>query len=552
MAVMKQWETEINKFYPDYFIVVIYHGKGREVFWEKKAALRAQEKPVIVLVSYETYRSEYTTHNDPDKKPTKKKLVKEHQLRLLNWKLVALDEAHIINNPESKISQCVTKLRADKRLCLTGTPLNNKEEDIYSICRFLKSPLLEEREFWNGVAQNSQKLERVVEWRKEHMLRRTVDSVNLGLPTPNEYIDIVTPSESEQQRMTHLLGLMRDAMRKTKGDKRAYYNVLMCYLVRIRQLPNSESLLPNDLLEDTADDILDEHDLQGEGLLPDSLVEKQGKEEKEVEIDEKQISTKTQRIIDLATKEAKTETGNIIIYSQWVRYLEILNACLKKHKNVIIYKLNGKMTKEQCQDSLAGFANNTKREGKRKILLCSVGKGGVGLNLTCSDTIIMADQLYNPFKELQARGRIYRIGQIHHINVYYVRTTFLIEKLVSKLKEKKMKLAQTLVDIHSTSAMTMEQSFTKSMSFAELEGLVKELLKSMDSPVEKEEKEEKEEKKEEKKEKVRKYTKLERTIKPKTQPTSPTKKEKKRKVVEDDDDVPCNPRERLAKKLKIK
>merc|ERR1719422_2695049 len=182
-SLIGQWEKEVeNKVRSSQVRVLVYHGNNR------KCSARSLARYDIVVTTYGTVQSEVkAVLGDSADKETKKKMEdlraaedlgnKKTCSELLNvaWERVILDEAHIIRNPKSLTSQAVCRLKAARRWCVTGTPIQNKELDLYSLLRFLRCYPFDEYQVWkkwidNKSAQSQERMNTLV---RTLLLRRT-------------------------------------------------------------------------------------------------------------------------------------------------------------------------------------------------------------------------------------------------------------------------------------------------------------------------------------------------------------------------------------------
>ena len=387
-SLMSNWRQEIEKFTPDLSILIL-QGLDRKKNFEK------MDNFDLILTTYPLmFRDE--------------KIYEEKQFHYL-----ILDEAQAIKNAKSKTSQVIYKLKANHRLCITGTPIENHLGELWSMFHFAMPGYLGTHERFNRLFRKPIEKEgdqmRGIQLRKRvtpFMLRRTKDLVATELPKKTEIIRTV-PLSGKQRDLYETVRLamdkkVRDEIQK-KGLARSHIMILDA-LLKLRQ------------------------------VCCDPRLVKLTKAKKVKE------SAKLSLLMDMIP-EMIDEGRKILLFSQFTSMLGIIEDELKKQK-IKYSKLTGQTRKRE-------EAINKFQKGDAKIFLISLKAGGVGLNLTAADTVIHYDPWWNPAVEQQATDRAYRIGQDKPVFVYKLLTEETVEEKILAMQAKKKALADSLYDGNS-------------------------------------------------------------------------------------------------------
>jgi SNF2 family DNA or RNA helicase len=317
-----------------------------------------------------------------------------------------LDEAQQIKNPRAQAAQLVRAIKANHRLCLTGTPMENHLGELWAQFDFLLPGFLGSREQFTRryrtpiEKQGDQaRLQRLAQRTAPFMLRRTKDVVAGELPPKSELLRTV-PITGRQAALYESIRLtmekkVRDAIAK-KGLARSHITILDA-LLKLRQVCCDPRLLP-----------------VGSGGGRDAR------------------SAKLDMLMELLP-ELLEEGRRILLFSQFTSMLSLIEQALQG-AGIRYCKLTGQTRKrDQVIDSF--------RHGEVDLFLISLKTGGVGLNLTEADTVIHYDPWWNPAVEMQATDRAHRIGQEKPVFVYKLITEGTVEEKILALQAKKQQLA---------------------------------------------------------------------------------------------------------------
>ena len=346
------------------------------------------------------------------------------------WDVVVCDEAHVIKNPKTSTYWACKKLKAKMRLCLSGTPIENRLSELKTLFDFLLPGFLGNTQFFKKYyeitittdkkEQNTQdvnnidnktRLLRLIEPLK---LRRTKDQVLDDLPEKIEDIRHCELSDLQKSLYIKTLDLKGKALISDLKDKKksVQYIHIFTLLQRLKQICNHPSLITKNNWEDERSEKFE--------LLKQLLEESIGSGHK------------------------------VVIFSQYVKMIEIINDYLQK-KSIPYVSLQGST---RNRDQLVSQFQN---DPNVKVFVGSLIAGGVGIDLTSASVVIHYDRWWNPSKENQATDRVHRIGQKKSLLVLKLVTLGTIEEKVNAMIERKKLLFDTLL----TSDESQFKQFTR-------------------------------------------------------------------------------------------
>ena len=403
LSLVYNWENEIRRFAPD-LRYMKYLGSDREA-------------DVEMLLQYDIVLTTYgTVRNDAE------------LLKNLPFCFVVLDESQLIKNPKSQVSEAVNMLNAEHRLVLTGTPIENSLDDLWSQLSFVNPGMLGSLSFFRKVfvqpiegAGDQLKKAELNEMIKPFILRRTKDQVEPDLPELTEKIHYCEMGEEQRslyetkksEMRNHLLEVM------ASGDRsRLKINVLQS-LLQLRLLANHPKLVKQvgTLSGTQADALL--------GNQADAIPENQANA----------TSGKFEEVIRM-TENLMAEGHKVLIFSQFVKHLHLFRDYFE-HNGLSHAWLTGQQKAGDREKTITDFQNDP----DKLLFLVSLKAGGVGLNLTAADYVFILDPWWNPAVEKQAVSRAHRIGQHRHVFSYKFITTNSVEEKILSLQQAKAHLA---------------------------------------------------------------------------------------------------------------
>ena len=316
--------------------------------------------------------------------------------RNLSFDFLFLDEAQVMKNAQTKIAQSLRRFVVPSVFALSGTPIENHLGELWSIFQIVLPGLLPAKKEFMKLST-----ERVSQFIKPFVMRRKKEEVLTELP---DLIEVVYKNELEdQQKAIYLAQLqqMQERLGQVSDSEFQRNRVeILTGLMRLRQICDTPALFMEDY--------------QGESGKLDSLR-------------------------DLLVQIA--EGGHrVLIFSQFRGMLDRIEQELPD-LGLTSFKITGSTPSQERQEMTKAF-----NQGERDVFLISLKAGGVGLNLTGADTVILVDLWWNPAVESQAIGRAHRMGQEQAVEVYRLVTRGTIEEKIQELQEKKKNLVSEILD----------------------------------------------------------------------------------------------------------
>lgn len=412
-SVQFNWAAEIARFRPD-LRVHQYRGTRRTL----------DPSADITLTSYPLLR------NDID------------ELGELEWDTVILDESQTIKNPESQVARAAYRLRAQWRLTLSGTPIENRLDELWSQLHFTNPGLLGARgdflERWatpigEGDASAAARLRERI---RPFVLRRMKREVAPELPSRTDAILYVELDEAERVTYDAIrAATQRDivAMLEAGGGVIAALEALL----RLRQAACHTALLPGqmhvgkDLARNRLRAESPSDSDSGSGSVSDSASPPDDPDLETLRLG----SSKVARLLS-ALSDLTAEGHRALVFSQWTSLLDLIEPHLTA-ASIGYVRLDG--TTRDRGKVVEAFQS----ENGPPVMLLSLKAGGTGLNLTAADHVFLVDPWWNPAVEEQAADRAHRIGQDKPVMVYRLVAKDTVEERILELQAKKRALAES-------------------------------------------------------------------------------------------------------------
>jgi SNF2 family DNA or RNA helicase len=403
-SVLGNWEREVKRFAPS-LKTLVHHGDKRP---QGKALTKAVKDKHLVITSYSLI------HRD----------IKD--LQNIAWQGVVLDEAQNIKNADAKQSQAVRQLDAQFRIALTGTPVENRLSELWSILDFLNPGYLGPKNFFQrrfaipieryGDTASLRTLRSLVQ---PFILRRlkTDRSIIQDLPEKQEMSVFCGLSAEQASLYQHLVEQSLVDIESAEGIQR--HGMILALLTRLKQVCNHPVLLkdsePNSLTE-TLSNTLSNNSFR-------------------------LASGKLQRLEEML-EEVLSEGDRCLIFTQFAEWGKWLQPYLAQQFNREILYLYGGTSKKQREEMIDRFQNDPQAP---RIFILSLKAGGVGLNLTRANHVFHFDRWWNPAVENQATDRVFRIGQTRNVQVHKFVCTGTLEEKIHEIIESKKALSEQVV-----------------------------------------------------------------------------------------------------------
>ncbi|SJX62817.1 probable ISW2-ATPase component of a two subunit chromatin remodeling complex [Sporisorium reilianum f. sp. reilianum] len=338
-------------------------------------------------------------------------------LKKLSWEYIVIDEAHRIKNVDSMLSQIVRAFNSRSRLLITGTPLQNNLMELWSLLNFLLPDVFsnsEDFESWfkgKGDENQDQVVQQLHKVLRPFLLRRVKADVEKSLLPKKEINIFVGLTEMQRKWYKSILEKDIDAVNGGVGKKEGKTRLLNI-VMQLRKCCNHPYLF--DGAEPGPPFTTDEH-----------LVDNSGK----------------MVILDRLLHKMKQKGSRVLIFSQMSRMLDILeDYCLFREYQYC--RIDGGTAHD---DRIAAIDEYNKPGSDKFVFLLTTRAGGLGINLTTADIVVLFDSDWNPQADLQAMDRAHRIGQTKQVYVFRFVTEHAIEERILDRAAQKLRLDQLVI-----------------------------------------------------------------------------------------------------------
>ncbi|RWQ92696.1 putative SNF2 family helicase/ATPase [Paecilomyces variotii] len=395
-STLDNWKREFQKWTPEVNVLVLQGDK------EERQRLITErlvdEKFDVCITSYEMILRE-----------------KSH-LKKFAWEYIIIDEAHRIKNEESSLSQIIRVFNSRNRLLITGTPLQNNLHELWALLNFLLPDVFGDSEAFDQWFSSQdadqdtvvQQLHRVL---RPFLLRRVKSDVEKSLLPKKEINVYVGMSEMQVKWYQKILEKDIDAVNGAAG-KRESKTRLLNIVMQLRKCCNHPYLFEG--AEPGPPYTTDEHLVYNAGKMV---------------------------ILDKILTRMKKQGSRVLIFSQMSRVLDILeDYCVFRDHQYC--RIDGTTAHE---DRIAAIDEYNKPNSEKFIFLLTTRAGGLGINLTTADIVVLYDSDWNPQADLQAMDRAHRIGQTKQVVVFRFVTENAIEEKVLERAAQKLRLDQLVI-----------------------------------------------------------------------------------------------------------
>ncbi len=397
-SLVYNWDNEIKRFAP-VFTTVVVSGSAAE----RKELIENSRDKEIIITSYDSLRRDMEYYREMD------------------FAYQVIDEAQFIKNPATQNAKSVKEIKAEVKFALTGTPIENRLSELWSIFDylmpgFLYSYTMFRDEIENPIVKDNDKvvLGRLQNMIKPFILRRLKADVLKDLPEKQETV-VYAKFGGEQQKIyaANVAQFRKELIGLSAAEFATKRMHVLAQLMRLRQICCDPSLCYENYRD---------------------------------------TSAKLETCMELV--RGATESGHkILLFSQFTSMLEKIAKCFDE-EGISYFTLTGD-TPKQMRVKMAEEFNND----DTKVFLISLKAGGTGLNLTGADIVIHFDPWWNIAVQNQATDRAHRIGQKNKVNVYKLIAKDSIEEKILKLQESKEMLAESVVsdEVAKLSTLTREE-----------------------------------------------------------------------------------------------
>lgn len=395
-STLDNWKREFAKWTPEVNVLVLQGAKDERA--QLISDRLVDENFDVCITSYEMILRE-----------------KAH-LKKFAWEYIIIDEAHRIKNEESSLAQVIRVFNSRNRLLITGTPLQNNLHELWALLNFLLPDVFGDSvafdQWFSGQDRDQdtvvQQLHRVL---RPFLLRRVKSDVEKSLLPKKEVNVYIGMSEMQVKWYQKILEKDIDAVNGA-GGKRESKTRLLNIVMQLRKCCNHPYLFEG--AEPGPPYTTDEH-----------LVFNAGK----------------MMVLDKLLKRLQKQGSRVLIFSQMSRQLDILeDYCV--FRGYKYCRIDGGTAHE---DRIAAIDEYNKPGSEKFIFLLTTRAGGLGINLTTADIVVLYDSDWNPQADLQAMDRAHRIGQTKQVVVYRFVTDNAIEEKVLERAAQKLRLDQLVI-----------------------------------------------------------------------------------------------------------
>ncbi len=393
-SVLGNWQKEIERFAPS-LSVHLHYGPSRKKD-ENFAAFIQDEKPEVILTTYGTASQD------------------GELLAETAFTAITLDEAQNIKNMNTKQSRVIRNLRGQHHIALTGTPIENRLSELWTIFDFI----------YRGYFGNFRSF-------------------------TNEFIIPIERDDSERAKQKLRAKIRPFLLRRTKNDE----DLLLNLPKKLEQneycpLTTEQAALYESFLEETKFKLQTLSAFEKKGLVLTmlnrlkQLCNHPALFLKEPQLPANEMMSRSEKLRSIVTMASNIVANGeqCIIFTQYIGMGKLLQQCLSELYAIDAPFLTGSMPKLQRDGLVDAFQN-----GEFPVFILSLRAGGTGLNLTAANHVLHADRWWNPAVENQATDRAYRIGQTKFVHVHKFVTIGTVEEKIDKMLEEKASLSADLI-----------------------------------------------------------------------------------------------------------
>lgn len=380
-SVLYNWQSEFNKFAPDVKTIIISGNQNERKNLVGKAM---NEKIPVWLTSYPLIQRDIELYEDTP------------------FETVILDESQNVKNENAKTSIAVKRISSTNKFALSGTPIENNLNELWSIFSIIQPGLFKNKRSYHKLSPHE-----ISKRIKPFILRRLKGQVLEDLPEKTETVEYVELS-AEQKRLYQtqrqiILSEIDEYI--AQEDFQSNKFKVLAGMTRLRQICCDPRLLDAQMTQNDSAKLI-----------------------------------RLQEYLDTALANGK----RVVLFSQFTQMLSLIKDKLDK-QNISYHYLDGQTKKDERLELTTRF-----NQGEKALFLISLKAGGTGLNLTGGDTVVLYDSWWNPAIEDQAADRVHRFGQKNPVQVVRFIAKGTIEEKISDLQDKKRELIDSVVEANES------------------------------------------------------------------------------------------------------
>ncbi|XP_029110966.1 chromodomain-helicase-DNA-binding protein 7 isoform X2 [Scleropages formosus] len=375
------------------------------------------------------------------------------ELRNIQWRCVVIDEAHRLKNRNCKLLEGLKMMDMEHKVLLTGTPLQNTVEELFSLLNFLEPERFpSESTFMQefGDLKTEEQVQKLQGILKPMMLRRLKEDVEKNLAPKEETIIEVELTNIQKKYYRAILEKNFAFLSKGGGGGNANVPNLLNTMMELRKCCNHPYLI-NGAEEKILDEFRETHHSEFPDFHLQAMIQAAGK----------------LVLIDKLLPKLKAGGHRVLIFSQMVRCLDILEDYLIQRRYPY-ERIDGRVRGNLRQAAIDRFS---RPDSDRFVFLLCTRAGGLGINLTAADTCIIFDSDWNPQNDLQAQARCHRIGQSKAVKIYRLITRNSYER--EMFDKASLKLGLDKAVLQSMSGRENASNGVQQLSKKEIEDLLR-------------------------------------------------------------------------------
>lgn len=441
LSTIPNWQREIEAWTD--MNVIVYHGSSAsrnmiqeyEHYFknEKGQLIKDMTKFNILITTFEIIVTDFA------------------DLKGFNWRICVIDEAHRLKNRNCKLLEGLRQLTLEHRVLLSGTPLQNNVNELFSLLNFLEPLQFSNCEVFLqefGALKSEQEVQKLQVLLKPMMLRRLKEDVEKSLAPKEETVVEVELTNIQKKYYRGILE--RNFSFLQKGTTHANIPNLMNTMMELRKccihpylLNGAEDQIQYDFRQQYGED---------QDAYYKALIHSSGK----------------MVLIDKLLPKLKANGHRVLVFSQMVRCLDILEDYLM-YRKYPFERIDGRIRGNLRQAAIDRFS---RPDSDRFVFLLCTKAGGLGINLTAADTVIIYDSDWNPQNDLQAQARCHRIGQQKMVKIYRLLCRNTYEREMFDKASLKLGLDKAVLQSMNT-AQGGKDSSNRQLSKKEIEDLLK-------------------------------------------------------------------------------